>query len=72
MLDQHNAFTKSLKQWFSNFHEPWPPSKDSQHLWPLSKDSQQQNYRVKASARGPLRTALWSPKGSESPPGLKC
>jgi len=23
-----------LEQWFSNFHEPWRPSKDSQHLWP--------------------------------------
>jgi len=25
-----------LKQWFSNFHEPWRPSKDSQHLWLLA------------------------------------
>jgi len=25
-----------LEQWFSNFHEPWRPSKDSQHLWPLA------------------------------------
>jgi len=24
-----------LEQWFSNFHESWPSSKDSQHLWPL-------------------------------------
>jgi len=23
-----------LEQWFSNFHEPWRLSKDSQHLWP--------------------------------------
>jgi len=23
-----------LRQWLSNFYEPWPPSKDSQHLWP--------------------------------------
>jgi len=23
-----------LEQWFSNFHEPMRPSKDSQHLWP--------------------------------------
>jgi len=23
-----------LERWFSNFHEPWRPSKDSQHLWP--------------------------------------
>jgi len=25
-----------LEQCFSNFHEPWPPSKGSQHFWPLA------------------------------------
>ena len=24
----------NLEQWFSGFHEPWSPSKGSQHLWP--------------------------------------
>jgi len=26
-----------LEQWVLKFHEPWPPSKDSQHLWPPAR-----------------------------------
>ena len=61
-----------LEQWFSDFHEPWPPSKGSQHLW---SRAHQQKYLVlafargpcSASARGPQRTALWSPRGMRAP-----
>jgi len=61
-----------LEQWFSNFHEPWRPSKDSQHLWP---PAHQWKYLVLASARGPCsasacspqRTASVVPKGARAP-----
>jgi len=44
-----------LEQWFSNFHEPWRPSKDPQHLWILVLAS--------ASARGSCSTSARGPQG---------
>ena len=50
-----------LEQWFSNFHEPWRRSKDSQHLWPPAIQSK---YLVlaSASARGPCSASACAPR----------
>jgi len=67
-----------LCQWFSNFHGPWSPSKDSQHLWPpvcfildiswrLCYAMSLWSYLVKASARAPQKTTPWSPRVALGP-----
>ena len=73
----------ALDQCFSNFHDLWPPSKDSQHLWPLliNKNSyvcfgfcniMAELYKIKASACGPRRTASWTPRGLRAPVEKPC
>jgi len=50
-----------LEQWFSNLHESWPSSKDSQHLWP---PAYQKKYlaSASASARGPCSASARGPQ----------
>ena len=60
-----------LVQWFSNFHEPWLPSKFNLRIlnrsFHLGYAISRQNYLVKASARGLQRSAPWTPRGPRAP-----
>ena len=66
----------TLEQWFSNFHEPWFPSKFNWRILNISRHLgyaiSRQSFLAKASVRGPQRTALRPPRGAEGPVEKPC